>query len=314
MVNAWRGDSRNPPTQADPGSSLPSVMLKQAVRAFVMTVPAAVATGFLAGCIPSMAGGPVEGAEGFTYTAPLAGGESTVQAYRSGDSGGPRVIFVHGTPGSARDWRGFMAAPPAGMEAVAVDRPGFGGSGPRRAVTSLAEHARALEPLLVERGGVKPILVGWSYGGPVVVKAAIEYPERVGGIVIVAGALDPGLERVFWYQRVGEALPFLLPRWLRNANDELIPLEAELRGLEAELPRLAVPVEIVHGTRDGLVVFANVPYMQRMFPEPPGVTAVEGAGHGVVWSHPGAVLDAIERLRGGRVPVDSARDNGGTQP
>lgn len=265
-------------------------MLRIVQRAGAMSIIPA-----LAACSP-FESGPIEGIERLAYTAELSRGPTRIEYNRAGPGEAQRVVFVHGTPGSARDWRGFLQAPIPGVESVAIDRPGFGRSEPRLAVTTLEDHARALEPLLVERDGAWPILVGWSYGGPVVVKAALMYPERVGGLVVVAGALDPDLERVFWYQRVGEALPFLLPRWLRNTNAELIPLEDELRAMAGELAGLRVPVEIVHGTRDGLVAFENVDFMVREFGVQPGVTAVEGHGHAVVWTAPELIRESIGRI------------------
>ncbi len=93
---------------------------------------------------------------------------------RAGDPGGQRVIFVHGTPGEARGWADFLLHVRPGFEYIAIDRPGFGESGPAGAVVSLAAQAQALAPLLVARDGRWPILVGHSLGGPVVVHAALD--------------------------------------------------------------------------------------------------------------------------------------------
>src|SRR5262245_37890281 len=57
-----------------------------------------------------------------TVGAPLF---ATVSYLRAGDVGGPRVIMVHGTPGSATAWSDYLLSPPPGAEVVALDRPGF---------------------------------------------------------------------------------------------------------------------------------------------------------------------------------------------
>lgn len=186
---------------------------------------------------------------------------------RAGDPAGRRIIFVHGTPGDAGAWADYLVSPPAGFELVAVDRPGFGQSGPEGAVASLARQAAALRPLLVERDGRRAILVGHSLGGPIIAQAAADMPDLAGPLVIVAGSLDPGLERIHWAQHVGAWRPVraLLPRALRNANAELMALEPQLAALAPRLAGVACPVAIVHGTRDGLVPYANVAFMtQRM--------------------------------------------------
>ncbi|MFX6532648.1 alpha/beta fold hydrolase, partial [Acinetobacter baumannii] len=69
----------------------------------------------------------------------------TVLSYlKAGNQDGPRVILVHGTPGSASAWADYLTQPPPGVEVLALDRPGFGHSGPAGAVTGLAEQAAAV--------------------------------------------------------------------------------------------------------------------------------------------------------------------------
>ena len=192
-----------------------------------------------------------------------AGESWNIPVYHAGDTNGPRVIFVHGTPGHAREWRQFLSEPMKGFEYVAIDRPGFGESTPRRVAPSLADQAQVVEALLEPRCGMKPILVGHSLGGPIVARVAAEQPDRVGALVIISGALDPSLERVNPLQYVGAMFPIssLLPRNLREANRELMPLKGQLTELEGMLDRITCPVVIMHATNDGLVPYANVAYM-----------------------------------------------------
>lgn len=211
-----------------------------------------------------------------------------LSAVRAGDPAGRRVLFVHGTPGEASAWAAYLADVPAGFEYVAVDRPGFGQSEPRDAVTALAAQAALLAPLLVERRGQQTILVGHSLGGPIVAQVAADFPEQVGALVIVAGSLDPALEEILFIQRVGEAWPFvhLLPRSLRNANREILALEPELRALKPRLGAIVQPVIIIHGTKDGLVPFANVPFMEEAFRSARSreTIVLDGANHFLPWN------------------------------
>lgn len=209
---------------------------------------------------------------------------------------GQRVIFVHGTPGDSSDWYDMLKNAPDGFQFLAVDRPGFGQTRPDRAQTSIMAQAQALGPLITmpERG--KPILVGHSLGGPIVAAAATLYGDKIGGIIIAAGALDPDLEDVMWIQRLGAVPPFswLLQRELRNANLELIGLEDELRALEPHLKDIHVPVTIMHGTADTLVPYANADYMLREFTgTAPKLVTLEGTNHFLPWNAHGALLDAI---------------------
>jgi pimeloyl-ACP methyl ester carboxylesterase len=212
-----------------------------------------------------------------------------------GDPNGPRIVFVHGTPGDASGWADYVMSPPKGMFAIAVDRPGFGESSPDGAVTSLKDQAAAISALLKSVAGVKSILVGHSLGGPIVAQIAVDYPERVGAIVIAAGSLDPAQEHIHWLQYVGDSWPvsFLLSRSMRNANLELMSLKPELEALAPRLKTIRAPIVVVHGTIDDLVPFANVDFMRRHFPSapPPNFLVIKGMNHFLPWR----AMDTMKR-------------------
>jgi pimeloyl-ACP methyl ester carboxylesterase len=215
----------------------------------------------------------------------------------SGDATKPRLILVHGTPGSAAGWADFLADPPPGFEVVAIDRPGFGDSGPEEAMTTLERQADAVAGLLPpDRAS---ILLGHSLGGPVAALVAARHPERVRALILLAASLDPALEAVHPLQRVGAWMPVraLLPRMIRNANAELLDLKPQLEALRAELPLIRCPVLIVHGTKDDLVPFSNTAYAAANLTGACHVETVvlDGADHFLPWDATAAVRDAIAR-------------------
>lgn len=244
--------------------------------------------------------------EGMTRTevavSQLNGDSYTLSVITAGDPTMPRVIYVHGTPGDATNWLDYLSDPVAGWEAASIDRPGFGRSGPNHSVVSLEDQARALEPLLVERRGVKPVLVGHSLGGPIVAKAATMYPDRVGAIVVAAGALDPDLERVLFIQHVGNTalVSWLLPTWAKRSNEELIALEDELRLMQPDLPGIACPVVVIHGTNDSLVPYGNVEFMRTQFAFTPATEFVtlDAGNHFLIWNQQDQTREAIRRAMG----------------
>lgn len=249
----------------------------------------------LSGCLgPSFARDVPPHVERIFWEAPTG----RVSALRAGDPEGVRVILVHGTPGSATDWNGYLSDPPAGVEVLAIDRPGFGCSGPWAPVPELSRQVAALEPLLVERDGGWPILLGHSLGGPIVVRAAIDHPGRVGAIVVLAGNLDPALERLHWYNTLATIFEPLLRRSLRNSNRELKYQRRELEQLAPLLAQVTCPVIIVHGTHDHLVPYANAEYLSDALTGAASVelVALEGVDHFIIWTDEATVREAIQSL------------------
>ena len=218
----------------------------------------------------------------------------------AGDPKGPRLIYVHGTPGSALAWADYLVRPLPGWESLAYDRPGFGQTKPARAEPSLERQAQALEKFLVKRRGRRPVLIGHSLGGAVVCQAAVGFPDRISGLVILAGSLDPELEHIAWYQKVAEwgFMPRLLPQVLVNANREVLPLKNELARLGPRLKSITCPVVIVHGAEDKLVPEENAEYIKQKLV--PGrlteFNIIPGQNHFLPWNNRPAVLQAIEKI------------------
>jgi pimeloyl-ACP methyl ester carboxylesterase len=209
-------------------------------------------------------------------------------------------VLVHGTPGSAEGWSDLLAQPPAGLEVLAIDRPGFGRSGPGHAVTSLAAQADAVASLLADDGRANVVL-GHSLGGAVAACAAVRHASRVHALVLLAASLDPALERVHPLQRIGHLrlVRPLLPRAIRHANDELLALKDELVALAPALGGIRCPVFIVHGTRDDLVPPANVAYLQKQLTGAASVVTewLPGHNHFLPWNAPAHVRRAVARAR-----------------
>nr|MDW8081113.1 alpha/beta hydrolase [Candidatus Calescibacterium sp.] len=109
-----------------------------------------------------------------------------------------KVLFVHGLGGSTFSWR---YAPeyflPEGLLLVMVDLPGFGYSA-RKGIGTMETQAELLWKLLdtlemQERippslQGVPWVLVGHSMGGGIVFRMAMERPERLRAVVLIAPA------------------------------------------------------------------------------------------------------------------------------
>ncbi len=251
------------------------------------------------GCAPPGPNLPRANTDALRVDAPLGAPLNlTLSTLRAGVPDGPRLVLVHGTPGSADAWSDYLLNPPPGMEVVALDRPGFGRSGPDGAVTGLKDQAAAVASLL-PRDGRQVVLLGHSLGGPIVAQVAADHPSQVTALVLLAASLDPAQETIRVIQYVGAwpLVRYLLPRAIRNANAELMALKPELEALALRLASIRAKVVIVHGTKDDLVPVANVPFMQGKLTGTACVKTVllEGQNHFLPWNSADTVRAAVRQ-------------------
>jgi pimeloyl-ACP methyl ester carboxylesterase len=118
-----------------------------------------------------------------------------------GNPSGSPVLLAHGGPGSRLLCPDEDATAAAGVRLLTVDRPGYGGSGPRPDPTLLgwADDVQALADRL---GLDRFAVVGFSAGGGYALACAARMPERVSAVGLascegpydeVPGALEEGM-------------------------------------------------------------------------------------------------------------------------
>jgi pimeloyl-ACP methyl ester carboxylesterase len=100
----------------------------------------------------------------------------------------PPFLLVHGLSSNARLWDEVAAAlGRAGHPSFAVDLRSHGESDAPEAGYDTATAAADLAVVVKELGLDRPIAVGQSWGGNVVVRLAARYPELIGGLGLVDG-------------------------------------------------------------------------------------------------------------------------------
>lgn len=226
-------------------------------------------------------------------------------AAETGEARPRRIVLVHGAPADGSSWSKLLetqADALSGYEVIAVDRLGYGRSMPANSA-SLAEDARSIEPFL--QPGT--ILVGHSYGAPVALHAAAAYPERIGGVVLIAGATDPGVPESRWAQ-LGDGGPLS-----ESADRELLALADENAKLQPMLPDIRCPVVIVHGDADPICPHdRTIDHLERTLSGTDvRIISIHGGGHNVHRTHPHIIAREIARLSESLEPVtdgDRARD------
>lgn len=207
------------------------------------------------------------------------------------------VILIHGSPGGAGNWSKFLSNHVNAFHWIAVDRPGFGGTRPKQAETSLEIQAEAIAAVLDRDWEKKPIILGYSLGGPVAAHLALNHGDKIAAVVFAAASMDPDLEEVWTLQKIGQLVHWLLPKGLRNANVELMALEKELELLKPDLPHIKVPVAFLHGERDENVPLENIAYLEGQLRVKPVLKYIlPGLDHGIPWDGQHALFKLLKDL------------------
>jgi pimeloyl-ACP methyl ester carboxylesterase len=112
--------------------------------------------------------------------------------------GSPPVVLLHGAGSNLADMDLAIGERLAARHRVIlIDRPGLGFSARQKgADVSPAGQAAVLRQVLDQLGVERPIIVGHSFGGTLALAFALDFPDRVAGLVLVAPATHPGIWRM----------------------------------------------------------------------------------------------------------------------
>lgn len=244
----------------------------------------------------------------------------TLHHERSGS--GLRVVLVHGFTQTLASWKPVAAALRDRCEVVAVDLPGHGGSGTLR--LGLPETAAALAAT-----GGPAVYVGYSLGGRVCLRLAVDHPELVRGLVLLGatpGIPDPterAARRAADEARAEElerdGVAAFLDRWLRQPLFATLPAEAAGRaererntaeGLAAalrltgtgvqeplwdRLERITAPTLLLAGARDEKFGRTAERMAERIGTNAE-VAFVPDASHAAHLEQPGAFTEVLEEF------------------
>lgn len=229
-------------------------------------------------------------------------------------------VFLHGWGTHPVIWEPLLEYFPA---ARALPLPGYAGSEPVFAFEEMAARLAAQ----LEDGSV---LVGWSLGGQVAARIALDYPEKVSRLILIAATPcfvnRPGwqhgvaaevfdqfaeslaqdyagtIRRFLSLQAQGssemrEVLAQLRHRLLDHARPADGVLEAGLEMLQNtdlrnDLPGLQIPLTLVHGSGDKLAPPAAARWLAGAMPHA-RLHVIPGAGHAPFLSHPRQVADIV---------------------
>lgn len=250
-----------------------------------------------------------------------------IDLYYRDDGEGRPVLFIQGLGVDHRGWSAVTRPLSQRFRCISYDNRDVGRSSLVDAsydVLNMAEDAIALlDALSVAQADI----VGTSMGGVIAQEIAIRYPERVRKLVLVTtytsgdprGSAIFGAQALlrrtlsredycratFWsvyshqdYRRDDGFIETMIAR--TAGNDLWQPQEAYERHVravtsantEGRLHKIVAPTLILAGAED---ILTPMRFSRTLAAEIPDnrLEIVEGAGHGMIWSHPAVVVDSV---------------------
>ena len=243
--------------------------------------------------------------------------------------GAEAVVFVHGNPGPADDWRDLL--PRAGElgRAIAPDMPGYGEADkPKDFSYSVDGYADYLAALLDQLGITRAHIVAHDFGGPWALTWAARHPGAFASATLINTGVPidfkwhqyariwrtPVLGEVFMATASRPGFRLLLgrenPRLTREQLDRIYDASrswptkravlklyratpaATLAAPAAVLRTLDRPALVIWGTQDPYVPREQAERQRQAFPSAQ-VELLEGHGHWVMLEDPGRVASLV---------------------
>lgn len=214
------------------------------------------------------------------------------------------LILVHGSPGSYDSWAQFLVNSDlqSKYHILVPDRPGYGGSGAGQAELSVEKQAHSIwDVMQFNKSNLPAILIGHSYGGPVIARMAMDQPDKTAGLIFVASSVDPQLEDFKWYQNfaIWRLTRWMVPTDLVVCNDEIVALKAELNLMLPLWPKITVPTAIIQGDADNMVDPRNTAFIEKILVNGQIVSSqmIVGLNHFVPWKRPDLIFDSLQAIQ-----------------
>jgi len=239
-----------------------------------------------------------------------------ISAEEWGNRGGLEILMIHGFSQSHLSWsRQFGSELAKSFRIITYDIRGHGGSEKPLDAAYYRDHKRWAEELNAVMEGAKlkrPILVGWSYGGRIVVEYLMKYGDKnIAGINFVGaftkvvpellGPATPAVmkmvsenlaeniesTRSFLQFSTAKALP-LQELEMILAYNMVVPARVRRHLLhrpadyEATLRKITVPVLVTHGMEDRVALVPMARYTESVVANAQ-VSLYAGVGHMPFW-------------------------------
>ncbi len=196
----------------------------------------------------------------------------------------PSLVFVHGSPGSSMDFKRYLKdeALNEHFNIIAYDRVGYSDRNPGAPLNSVDEEVELLHTIVSEYEIDKTTVLGYSYGGTVVMASPLDYRQKVALAAAVKGELEP----LFWALKLYEwrwTRP-MLPGVLRAASEEKMRHIQELTGDDERWKESPSNVLAVHGKKDFIVPYQNSMYLAELLGDRLELVTLQDGDHALIWT------------------------------
>ena len=248
---------------------------------------------------------------------------------RAAHEAGMPLMLVHGAGGNLMHWPGELRRLP-GCMVVALDLPGHGHSGeaaqpPHGDVPQeIGSYAQVLAGFAEALGLPRFVLAGHSMGGAVALELALQHPEMLAGLILVAAGpkLPVAPELLSAIQEDYEGAARLLVGWSQGVRSDPNTIRIYLQRLReldpqvlhrdyaacnawdrtTDLGIVTVPALVICGDADRMTpIQLSLDLQERI--RTAQLVIVPGAGHMVMLEQPALVAMAVQQFLRGLAPI-----------
>jgi pimeloyl-ACP methyl ester carboxylesterase len=218
---------------------------------------------------------------------------------------GPTLLLLHGHPSRALEWGPLLHDLSQQHRVVAIDFLGYGESDAPDVDYSISRQSEVVVGLLDVLGLKQTDVLGFSMGGWVALKLAVDHPDRVSRLVIVDSGGLTFLTALTADSFVPQTLPqfremeslhsdrqlpeFVARDLLRSAHERSwvyrrmgTSLLSFRDALDGRLSNVKIPVLVIWGKEDRLIPYEVALRFQRELPQA-RLVSLERCGHMVLW-------------------------------
>jgi len=198
----------------------------------------------------------------------------------------PIIFFVHGSPGSSMDFQRYMKSEALNKAAniISYDRVGYGNFNTGEVLNSLEDELALMHQLLKGMDMKKVVLVGYSYGGTLIMASNKDYKKKIALAAAVRGDLEP----MFWVINLYKwrlTRP-MVPKVFKAATLEKLRHVTELKAYKNKWNISPSQVLSIHGKEDFIVPIENSIFLDSLFNgDKFSLITLENGNHSLIWTN-----------------------------